>query len=57
MPKAALGSVVPGSFDHSLRHKLTSLGIMQAYLRERKAGNITYTHIHIHIHIHVNQLL
>ena len=55
MPKAALGSVVPGSFDHSLRHKLTSLGIMQAYLRERTSGNITYTHVHIHIH--VNQLL
>ena len=30
IPNAALGSVVPGSFDHSLRNNETSFGIMQA---------------------------
>ena len=30
IPNAAVGSVVPGSFDHSLRNNETSFGIMQA---------------------------
>jgi hypothetical protein len=31
-PNGAVGAVVPGSLDHSVRNKLISLGIMQPYL-------------------------